>query len=536
MKLLDCTLRDGGYYNNWDFPANVVQAYLKAVAEAGVDYVELGLRNFPKKGFLGAYAYTTETHLSTLNLPDGPTYGVMLDAKTILSAEMPPSDAVDSLFMPRCKSKLGLVRVAAHFHEVAQASPIIIRLKELGYTVGLNLMQAGGKASELIAEKVGFIQSWGDCLDVLYFADSLGNMDQQEVERIINVMRNEWKGEMGIHTHDNMSKGLENSLTALNNGVEWLDATITGMGRGAGNTQTERLLSVVAENGNYDASPVYDLVIRHFEKMQREFGWGTNLLYFLGAKNDVHPTYIQNLLSNKQYGTEEVIAAINYLSELEGTSAYNGAVLETAVSFNSSNKKVSGSDELIDLFDGREALVLTNAPTTKKYLTAIEAYINIKKPVVISVNINEFVDPALIDYYVISHNVKFLTDATKYRSLNKPIILPKHRFNDTEVGELESLKYIDFGFSNQSSDLVIEPNYVNTKFDYTSAYLLGVLVVAKPHKVGLVGFDGYDNADSRQQDMLNLFTQYSGITDAPKLEALTPTTYPIAKGSIYALC
>lgn len=535
MKILDCTLRDGGYYNNWDFPQSVVEAYLKAVAEAGINYVELGLRNFPKNGFLGAYAYTTEQHLNTLELPEGPTYGVMVDAKTILSADMDPIAAIDALFVPRAESKIDLVRIAAHFHEVEHSTSMVSRLKELGYIVGYNLMQSAGKSDDVIAEKARIAASWGSNLDVLYFADSLGNMDSVEVMRIIKAIRTEWHGTMGIHTHDNMSKGLDNCLTSKFHGVEWLDATITGMGRGAGNTQTERLLAMVAVSEGYKAQPVYDLVVRHFESMQKDYGWGTNLLYFLGAKNDVHPTYIQNLLSNDQYGTEEIIAAIDYLSQLEGTTAYNGSVLETAVSFNNSAQQVTGSDDLVDLFKGREVLVLTNAATTQTYRTAIETYIKIKQPVVISVNINEFIDPSLIDYYVISHNVKFLIDATKYRSLNKPIILPKHRFDEKGVNALESVQHIDFGFSNQSSELTVNNHYVDTKFDYTSAYLLGALVVSQPNKVTLVGFEGYENMDSRQQDMLTLFSQYNNIANAPELVALTPSSYPVAKGSIYAL-
>ena len=83
IKILDCTLRDGGYYNNWDFDTEVVESYLKAVATANIDFVELGLRNFSQVGFHGAFAYTTEDYINDMELPDGPVYGVMVDAKTI---------------------------------------------------------------------------------------------------------------------------------------------------------------------------------------------------------------------------------------------------------------------------------------------------------------------------------------------------------------------------------------------------------------------------------------------------------------------
>ena len=86
MKILDCTLRDGGYYNNWDFDAVIVESYLASMSAANIDYVELGLRNFPQDHFLGAFAYTTEDFINSLELPSGPKYGVMVDAKTILQS------------------------------------------------------------------------------------------------------------------------------------------------------------------------------------------------------------------------------------------------------------------------------------------------------------------------------------------------------------------------------------------------------------------------------------------------------------------
>ncbi|MBT9429729.1 MULTISPECIES: hypothetical protein [Symbiopectobacterium] len=163
MKILDCTLRDGGYYNNWDFDPLIVKAYLDAAA-ANIDYIELGLRNFSKPGFVGAYSYTTEEHLSTLELPEGPVYGVMVDAKTILSS---PLDVEDALFVEAGKSKIDLVGVAAHFNEVERSEKILKRLKSLGYLVGYNLMQAGGKASDVIADKARQVAEWASWMSFI---------------------------------------------------------------------------------------------------------------------------------------------------------------------------------------------------------------------------------------------------------------------------------------------------------------------------------------------------------------------------------
>lgn len=534
MKILDCTLRDGGYYNNWDFDYEVVKAYLNSVAEAGIDYVELGLRNFPKEGFLGAFAYTTEDYINSIDLPRGPTYGVMVDAKTILESGFTVEGAIDRLFVPAVKSKLGLVRVAAHFHEVEKSGVIVTRLKELGYKVGFNLMQAGGKSSDVIANKARETSTW-EGLDVLYFADSLGNMDSVEVCRVITALREHWHGPIGIHTHNNMGKGLDNTLTAKEAGVQWLDTTITGMGRGAGNTQTETLLAVLCDSGaKYNAKPVYDLVIRYFESMQKKYGWGTRLLYFLGAQNDVHPTYIQNLLSNSHYGTEEIIGAIDYLSKLSDTASFSGAVLNTALNFSASKSDVSGSNDVAKLFDDKNVLIVTNAPNTKKYATAIEQYICREKPIVVSINITEHLSKGLIDYYVISHNSKFLSDSKNYRSLEKPIILPKCRFTQQELNTLTGAKLIDYGIQIKASELKANGEYVTVPYDITTAYVLGVLLESNVKSIKVVGFDGYPENDPRQQEMTELLNLYNAISSRVVITALTPTPYPVKKGSIYA--
>lgn len=534
IKIIDCTLRDGGYYNNWDFSPEIVSAYLDSISRSNIEYVELGLRSFSKPEFLGAFAYTTEDFVNSLTLPEGPIYGVMVDAKTILDSELSIESSIDELFVSAEQSKIKLVRIAAHFNEVEYSGRIVQYLKELGYIVGFNLMQAGGKSEEIIADKARQANQWGG-LDVLYFADSLGNMDSSEVERIVMALRTEWEGPLGIHTHNNMGKGLDNTLAAGALGVTWLDTTITGMGRGAGNTQTESLLAVLDKNtSSYNPKPIYELVIRYFEPMQKHFGWGSNLLYFLGAQNDVHPTYIQNLLSNSHYGTDEVVGAINYLSNIEGTTSYNGTVLETALNFTTAKSDISGDTAIKGVFDGLEVVIITNAPSTTKYADAIELYIKINKPTVISINVVDSISSCLIDYYIISHNSKFLSDIEKYKELSKPVIIPKHRFNQLEMKNFDSIQVLDYGIEVTVGRFETKNTFVTIPYDNTTAYALGVLLESEPKSISAIGFDGYENNDVRQQEMNDIFIGYNRCNKSQPIISLTPTSYGIGKGSIYA--
>jgi 4-hydroxy 2-oxovalerate aldolase len=532
-SILDCTLRDGGYYNNWDFCPDVIQAYLTAMARAKIDYVELGLRNFPKSGFDGPFAYTTETFIKSLNLPEGPKYGVMVDAKTILEASMSIEDAVDALFIDAVQSPIKLVRVAAHFHEVEHSGAIINALKTKGYMVGFNLMQAGGKPDDVIADKAKIAAEWED-LDCLYFADSLGNMDGEEVARIVKALRTQWQGKIGIHTHNNMGKALDNTLKAQSLGVSWLDVTVTGMGRGAGNAQTESLLAVIDKiSDKYDPSAVYELVIRYFERMQKEYGWGSSLLYFLGAQNDVHPTYIQNLVSNKHYGTDEIVGAINYLSQLEGTTSYNGDVMESALSFDTSTKKVSGSDMLFGKFEGCEVLIVGNGPSLGRYLPAIESYINERQPIVIAINAVKDLSPEFVNYYCVSHNSKYLSEHNVYKSLQRPIIMPAHRFTDEELNNVSN-EFFDYGLNVVPGQFVVNQNYCTVPYDLTAAYALAIALNGQALKISLVGVDGYERGDIRQSEMIDLLANYKSLAPEISITALTPTSYPLQQGSIYA--
>jgi 4-hydroxy 2-oxovalerate aldolase len=148
IKLLDCTLRDGGYYNQWEFDSNLVRDYLAVMAACDVDYVELGLRQFTNDSYRGAHAYTTSQYLDRLVLPHGPIYGAMVDAKTVLTKKLSQEECIDQLFNDANSEKIGLVRVAAHFKEVEFCLPMLKRLKAKGYLVGLNIMQASLRTSE----------------------------------------------------------------------------------------------------------------------------------------------------------------------------------------------------------------------------------------------------------------------------------------------------------------------------------------------------------------------------------------------------
>jgi len=182
------------------------------------------------------------------------------------------------------------VRVACHFSEFQSSLPLAIFLKNLGYRVGFNLMQIGEKSIAEIRLAVRAARDYP--IDVLYVADSLGNLTPERTKAIIGAVKQEWPGEIGIHTHDNMGNAIANSLAALEEGVSWVDATVTGMGQGAGNAKTEMLLIALGtlREGNHNVIDVLKLIRKWFNPLQQKFGWGTNPYYYLAGKYGIHPS------------------------------------------------------------------------------------------------------------------------------------------------------------------------------------------------------------------------------------------------------
>jgi len=191
IKVLDCTFRDGGYYNKWDFSEKLVQRYLHAVDVANIDIIELGFRNLPQDTFFGAFAYTTDTYINVLDINKDIIVCVMIDAKSILNSGLSTEAAVGILFQPKAQSRVDLVRIATHFDTVEKCEQIAKILKKLGYQVGLNLMQAHGKPDNELSKTAQLIQNWCQ-IDVLYFADSLGSMNADDVAKIILALKLSW--------------------------------------------------------------------------------------------------------------------------------------------------------------------------------------------------------------------------------------------------------------------------------------------------------------------------------------------------------
>jgi len=182
IKLLDCTLRDGGYYNSWDFEPDLIQDYLESMEHLQVDFVEIGFRSLKNEGFNGGVAFSTDFFLNKLSIPAGlaDKIGVMINGSEIANLKTQIS-SLEKLFNPKAKSPVTLVRIACHINEFNDCLPAAKWLKKQGYLVGFNLMQIADQSLEKITELAKNANNYP--IDVLYFADSMGSLDFNQLKK-----------------------------------------------------------------------------------------------------------------------------------------------------------------------------------------------------------------------------------------------------------------------------------------------------------------------------------------------------------------
>ncbi len=536
LRILDCTLRDGGYYNNWCFARDLAEDYLRAMAAAGVDIVEIGFRNFPQASFLGPYAYSTDAFLDTLAVPAGPALAVMVDAKALLGCGLAPAAAVDALFQPRDRSRVEWVRIAAHLGEIANCRALAARLRELGYRVGLNMMQAAGKPAGQITALAREVAAW-DTVEVLYFADSFGSMDGTEVERVVDALAAGWNGAIGIHTHNNKSLAVRNTLAAIERGVSFLDATVTGMGRGAGNAELEILLCELDARG-IKASRLEELsslCVNGFQPLKDQYGWGASFFYHYSALHDIHPMFAQTLMADPRYSAREKFSALRSLAARNSTSFSLTEVERSLHSFRD-DRPLDASAPATDLSAFRDAdvLLVGAGPSVQQYAADIELFIRDHRLLVLTLNHQGAIDPALVDGIICVDQFRLLYEADFLAGCGKPIYSAR-RFQDegtrATLGAAELHEY----------DCVLQPGGFEARANgcvipvpLAFAYALALCIAGRARRIFLVGFDGFHADDSRQAEMLQLFKAVMPALDAITLTALTPTNYPVAQGSIYA--
>lgn len=286
-KILDCTLRDGGYLNNWNFNNEFVQNYLRIMKQLNIEYVEIGFVNKDIKyrnNLVGKYRYLTNKNIEDISKELGQKVVVMVDFKEL--------DMNRIQQLP--KEYIKLLRIAFHKQDLKYAVDIGNQIEQLGIKVSLNAMATCNYSDD----ELEFLINNAN-VEYLYIADSYGSLLKNQLNNIFNKI-NKSNQKLGLHLHNNMQNALYNALE-MDNKVELIDTTIYGMGRGAGNLQFENYLLQI--KGYKSFNQLKDLFIFIVENVKNIYGiqfnkWGYDLDFLISGHLNIHPNYIVKMRDN----------------------------------------------------------------------------------------------------------------------------------------------------------------------------------------------------------------------------------------------
>lgn len=500
LTLLDCTLRDGGYYNDWKFKKPYVEKYIRDISNANIDVIEIGFHFFEKQNDYGDYAYIDNSILKKINFKKNKKLALMFNGNDFLKNKNLTIKKLNQIFNTN-KNQFDIVRIAIHLKDFKKMRSFLDYFKKKNLKTCLNLMQINLIKKKELIDCINTLNKWQN-VDVFYFADSFGNLNLKKVEQICSTIKKNWKKEFGIHAHDNCGLALKNSIKANKCGATWVDGTIQGMGRGAGNTKTEDLLSYFEEK-NYFPKKIKNISEKYFLSLKKQYNWGPSKFYKIAAKFNIHPTYIQLILQDKRYSSSEQNELIKYLSKID-SKKFDPNFLTNFHSIKKINKKWNANNWCLN----RNILLLGQGSSLRSVhmRKKIEKFILIKKPLVISININKFILNEFIDYYVSCHDGRILVDHKKYNSLNKKIILPLDILKSFSNFEKNN-SFLDYGIKIKLNEFKCFDKYTILPFNESLGYAIALSIIGGSRDIFLAGVDGYEknhNANIKTQKLLKL--------------------------------
>jgi 4-hydroxy 2-oxovalerate aldolase len=508
MKILDCTIRDGGYYTNWDFDQNLIVEYCKSMEKLPIDYIEVGYRSIPLEGYLGKYFYCPIYVLEELKiLMPSKKLVIILNEKDIRA------EHVEELLLP-IKPFVTLVRIAVDPNNFERAVVLAKAVKALGFELAFNVMYMSNWKND--PSFLNLLEGLDDTLDFFYMVDSFGGILPNEVKEIIQLVKSKTNVPLGFHGHDNLHMGLINTITALEEGCEIIDATITGMGRGAGNLKMELLLTYL-ESQNKISLDFNKLgsVVGDFEELRKQYDWGTNLPYMFSGAHSLPQKDVMDWVGMNRYSLSSILNALN-------------------------NQKLTVKDNLqLPKFENNKqyskAIIIGGGKSSINNKKAIDKYLKFNPDTALihagTRNIKNFLDVKSDQYFALVgiEGQDSLESINVSDNFNNCIYSPFPRKMGTYVHssllelsfELDTIK-----FSNVSND---SPFVIAVQL----AIDLGV------NQILLVGFDGYDTNINQNQFLLAQENQKIiddlGKIDDVSLYSMSPTKYENIKlTSIYS--
>lgn len=539
--VLDCTVRDGGYINDWNFPVEMVKAMYQASSEAGTDIFEIG--------FLDKDTTKPIWRCCTSEL----VHQVRDGGKTRISAMLEADTVGMKLGTPK-ETGIDILRIALNRNMIESSLPNLSQYKKDGYMVFIQMMGITGYKDIDILKTMAIIEKTG-IVDYVNIGDSYGSLLPDETGRIISLMKKNTSLKVGLHPHNNMQMGMANILAAIHAGADIVDGSMYGMGRGGGNAPLELILAYFGKNfpQRFNVLPALEFIDRNMIKLMDEYNWGYSLGGVLSGVYECHPYYTSKLLDTREYTIGQILSTvqivndsdvIGFSSQLLKTIVENGFVKDKVQLENSVRRFVDENKNRVTYFnrhEGQNFLILGNGPTLKSQQKEIEKYIQTSKSIVMGANnLGEMFQP---NYHAFNNQRRF-EQFVKTVSSDSMLLLGPGIVAKNQLSECEEIVC----YNSSSTDVFIKDGVITSNCRSISLLMAAVAIVMGAKSICFAGMDGYlgeeefmfyDEQESKNpQDILDKHYEneryLKQIIDCAKMngcstvEFLTPTTYTLS--------
>lgn len=519
IRLLDCTLRDGGYINNWEFGERTIRSVIAKLMDAGTDYIEVG--------FLRDCAYN----------PNKTLFNSIRELKQALPKERGASQIVamalhnqyDVRKLTDADGTVDVIRVTFHDYDIEEGLEFCRKVKEKGYKLFVNPINIMGyRDGELLKlfEKVNELGPYGFSV-----VDTFGSMTKTELVRIYSLCEHNLDKDivLGLHLHENMAQSflLAQSFLEMKENRRRcvLDASLNGMGRVPGNLCMELIMDYLNRHfgKRYDIDPVLDAIEEHITPVKQKEPWGYMAEYFLSAKYNLHRNYAEYLLGKGNLTARDMHQILQMIPD-EKKSAFDQAYIENLYQ-QYENHTVSDQASLRSLrkvLKGREAVLLAPGKSLEQNWEKVKDYIRENRAVPVSANF--YFDEQEGGYAFFSNAKRF----ESYRTLRKPgtdVIVTSNITRGVRPGD-DVVNY----FRLAAEEKEVSEN--------CGVMLLRLLQLLGVKKAALAGFDGYKEngenylngyfggfLEAKQGDNRKIGAEIRKMKEKMRIEFLTPSMY-----------
>jgi len=311
IKILDCTIRDGGLMNEHLFDDEVVKAVYSACVASGIDYMEIGYINSRRifsPAEHGAWKFCTEDDIRRI-VGENDTA-----LKLSAMADAEKSDYHEDI-LPCDKSVLDMIRVATYIHQIPLALDMIKDAHDKGYETTVNLMAVSTVVERELDEALELLAN--SEVGTIYIVDSFGALYSEQIHLLLDEYMKYAKAQgkqVGMHAHNNQQLAFANTIEAIIEGANMLDATMAGLGRGAGNCPLELLVGFL-HNPKFRLRPILQCIQQNIEPMREKLKWGFDIPYMITGLLNQHPRSAMKFNAGEDRGN--IIKYFDWINEEE---------------------------------------------------------------------------------------------------------------------------------------------------------------------------------------------------------------------------